>query len=149
MKYLALLLLALTTPALSANYRLVDLEKLEFNYAQLTPNTRDPYLPEDTGKWKERTSLKFRMGLLNQKLYWDNNVHGETVNTGIFRSVGWQWELGLRITDKLVLYRDHHSRHVMEKIPPKRFNAGSQFPVEDSYGIKLILIKETTGKGIW
>ena len=76
-------------------------------------------------------------------------MHGETVQTGVFRSVGWHWEAGIRVTNRVILFHEHHSRHVLEQPPEKRFNAGSQFPVEDSNGIKLILINESTGKGIF
>jgi hypothetical protein len=149
MKYIYLLLLLSSPVYARGEYYLVNLEKMDFQYAHFKPETRDPYLPKYTHQWKEKTAVKFRMGLLGGRAYWDNNVHGETVDTGVFKSVGWQWELGIRITDQLSVFHEHHSRHVMEALPEKRFNAGSQFPVEDSFGIKLRLIKETTGRGIF
>ena len=148
MKYLLLALLTISTTGFARGEYLLNLEKAEFNYARMESRTRDPYLPEYTGKWKEKSSIKFRMGLIGGRVYWDNNVHGETVDSGVFQSVGWQWEAGIRLSDQVSVFHEHHSRHRLEDKPEHRFKAGSQFPVEDSWGLKLILIKETIGRGI-
>jgi hypothetical protein len=147
MKFLLTILFLISSPCYARGEYLLNLEKAEFNYAHLDPKTRDPYVPEYTGKWKEKSSVKFRIGLLGGRMYWDNNVHGETVDSGVFQTVGWQWELGIRITNQVSIFHEHHSRHRLEDRPEHRFKGGSQFPVEDSYGIKLILIQETIGKG--
>lgn len=150
MKYILLIFIFLNSaPVLASGTYFLNLEKAEFDYARIDSKTRDPYLPEYSGKWKDSTAIRFRMGLLGGATYWDNRVHGETTNSGVFQSVGWQWELGLRVTDQVTLFRDHHSRHRLESNPEKRFNGGSQFPVEDKYGIRLILIKETVGSAIF
>ena len=152
MKYilvLLLLILVLPTESYGRGTYFLSLEKAEMDYVRIDSRTRDPYVPEYTGKWKDATSVKFRLGLLGGKLYWDNKVHGETTSSGVFQTVGWQWEMGIRITKQVSLFRDHHSRHRLEDKPEKRFKGGSQFPVEDRYGIRLILIRETLGGSIW
>ena len=150
MKYpLVLLLLILVLPTESRAEYFLNLEKAELDYARIDSRTRDPYVPEYTNKWKDAAAIKFRIGLFRGKVYWNNNVHGETVDTGVFQIVGWQWEMGIRITKQVSLFRDHHSRHRLEDRPEKRFKEGSQFPVEDRYGIRFILIRETLGGSIW
>lgn len=149
MKYILLLILVLPTESYGRGTYFLKLEKAEFDYARIDSRTRDTYVPEYTGKWKDGTSIRFRIGLLGGKAYWDNKVHGETTESGVFQTVGWQWEAGIRITDSLVIFKDHHSRHRLEDKPDKKFRGGSQFPVEDRYGIRLILIKETGGSSIW
>lgn len=122
-------------------YRLLDVDRLDFTYQRLRPETRDPYAPEYTGQWRERAALEWDLRLFRYG-YWRNNIHTETVNpSGVVKTVGWQWELGVELGKYLDLFTSHHSRHIMEEAAPEdRFDSSNQFPVEDAYGIRLKLL---------
>lgn len=123
-------------------YRLLELDRLDFEYSQFDKSTRDPYVPEYTGAWRDRAALDWDLQLLEFG-YWRNKVHTETAGeVGIVRTVGWKWEAGVEVGKYFDLFRAHHSRHVMEKEPTHKFdNASSQFPVEDSYGVRFHLYR--------
>lgn len=128
--------------ASAAEWRLLDVERLDVEYHKLNPNNRDPYAPDYTGKWADRAALKWDISILNYG-YWRNNVHTETLQSGIVKTVGWEWEAGLSLGEYLEVFHYHHSRHIMDE-PPQRADhfpgARNQFPVEDSYGIRFKFI---------
>lgn len=52
------------------------------------------------------------------------------------KTVGWEWELGIG-TEWLDVYRYHHSRHIMDEV-----GETPKFPVQDSYGVRIHLIRK-------
>lgn len=143
---LFLFMFSATTHA--AEYRLLNAEKLEIDYSKLDSNNRDPYAMHYTGKWKDRAALKLRVGVL-ESLYWDNNIHVESINTDTVKTVGWEWEVGLRVSKYFTLFQHHHSKHIMDETSQLPSNRSNKFPVEDSYGIKFIIVEETQGRSIF
>ncbi len=139
MRYLVLMLALLAPAAYAGEYHVLNLEYYDFTYQKFKAN-RDPYTP-DVDNYADRASTNFRIGLLNNLMYWDNQVHTETVDTGSVKTVGWHWVLGLRVTSQIDLFSEHHSRHVMEEYRPTK-NGHNTFPVEDSYGIKIKLVDD-------
>lgn len=119
-------------------YRLLNLEYQDVAY-QKFKGQRDSYVPEYDNRMDYRVSTSFRVGMLNNLIYWDNKVHMEALDTGVPKTVGWYWVLGLRVTDQIDIFQEHHSRHAMEEAGTTR-DGRSTFPVEDSYGIKIKLI---------
>lgn len=156
MKYILLFLVFATTayadPQMSSEkdrFRLFQAEKLEIKYSKLDPNDRDPMAPQYTGRWANRASLLWRVSVL-ESLYWDNDVHTETIDSGQVKTVGWHWEAGFRLNKYMTVFEEHHSRHVMDEPDNQAFPTNNnQFPVENSYGIKLIIIDEKTGKSVF
>lgn len=141
MKSLLIVLLGvllLATTADGREYHLLNLEYQDVTY-QKFKDERDPYVPEYDNRMDYRVSTNFRVGMLNNLMYWDNQVHMEALDTGVPKTVGWHWVLGLRVTDQIDLFQEHHSRHVMEENVSTR-DGKSAFPVENSYGIKIKLI---------
>jgi hypothetical protein len=136
------------TAAHAGEWKLLNVERLDLEYTKLEPSMRDPYVPQYTGSWRERAALRWRVSILGP-IYWDNNVHTETLKSGEVKTVGWEWEAGLRLNKYIDIFHHHHSRHVMEDVPEKRFRGGNQFPVEDGYGIRFKFIPETKGRGIF
>ncbi len=135
---IALALVLWSSAGHATEYRLLDVDRLDFEYGRIVPTSRDPYLPDRTGQWREQIALQWNITMLEWG-YWNNRVHTETTNpSGSVTSVGWQFELGAHITDYFDVYREHHSRHVMEAAPEHRFEgAHAQFPVEDIYGVRV------------
>jgi hypothetical protein len=146
MKSIILLALLWAGTAQAGDYRLLDVDRLDLEYGKFVPTTRDPYVPQYAGRWRDEIALQWDVTLL-QWGYWRNHVHTETTDpSGSVTTVGWQFELGVHLGDRVDVYREHHSRHVMEAEPEHRFEAAhAQFPVEDLYGVRLhIYGKERT-----
>lgn len=101
---------------------------------------RDPLTPDiDCDKYVGRVQTNFNLRIL-EVFYWNNNVHTEGVVAKV-ETVGWHWELGLHLLDNVDLFHEHHSRHRMDDTTPIDYDGNGKpdkFPVEDSYGIKLI-----------
>ena len=132
----------------ASQWKLIDTEKLELQYSRMDPMSRDPYAPQYTGRWQERASLQWRVSIL-KFLYWDNDCHTETIDTGQVKTVGWHWEAGARINKYFTLFQEHHSRHIMDEPPETAYFKHNQFPVENSYGIRFKLIEEHNNGGLF
>lgn len=146
---LAIFLILISQSRFANAYQLLDLEELSMTHARLGDASRDPLAPQYSGDWLYKTSLMFRFNVLGP-LYWDNRVHTEATNGGV-RTVGWWWMLGLRIHPNLDIFHEHHSRHIMDESSPNAIlygNKSRNFPVEDSYGIKLNIYKGRNGWSI-
>lgn len=107
------------------------LEAMDFEHRKIEA-LRDPYFP-NKDDWNNSTNFHFRIGLL-KAFYWDNVIHMEMDQSQV-RAGGWEWTMGLRVFSWMDVVKYHHSRHVMEE------SRQMKFPVEDSYGIKIYLIK--------
>lgn len=94
-----------------------------------------PDIPQD--QYKGRVATDFQLRILEVG-YWKNYVHTEGTPSQL-QTVGWQWELGIRISDELSIFHEHHSRHRMDSAELDLDGDGkpNKFPVEDSYGIRL------------
>ena len=139
-------LLGFSIPTNAQEYRLMETELLEFEYAKLDKENRDPQAPQYTGRWKDRATLNWDSNLarVNQyKLYWNHNIHTETIDTGAVKSVGWEWRLGLDF-GRIAVFHHHHSRHVLdEKQTDTRYGQkNNTFPVEDSIVVKFKFIQK-------
>lgn len=145
-------LMSLCSRAQGSEWKLIDVEKLDLRYSQMDPSTRDPYAPQYTGRWKDRSSLQWRLSVLNS-LYWDNDCHVESIDNGTVKTVGWHWEAGIRLSKYFVIFQEHHSRHIMDESPSEiqseAFQGTSKFPIENSFGIRFRLIEEHTNRGIF
>lgn len=131
-----------------SNFRLIELEKFDIKYAQFKPYSRDPIAPQYTGFWKDRGAIEWRMNVL-KAIYWDNNMHLETIDAKTVKTVGWHWELGMRLHKNLMIFHEHHSRHVLDEPAVELWEGKHQFPVEDSFGIRVKLIEEKVGRGLF
>jgi hypothetical protein len=103
---------------------------------------RDPIIPEvGCSEWKGRVALNADFRMLGAG-YWKNQVHGEGTDSA-FKTMGWHFEVGINITSYLDLFYEHHSRHVLDQGDAHHSShdgstTSSKFPVEDSYGIRMI-----------
>lgn len=128
--------------ASAAEYRLLDVDRLDFEYSRLQPENRDPLAPQYTGLWRERAALQWDLRLLEYG-YWRNHIHTETVQPGgEVKTVGWEWETGVEVGKYLDVFYHHHSRHVMDEPAPRTYDTTNQFPVENSVGVRVHLLRE-------
>lgn len=72
---------------------------------------------------------------LNTMIHSDTDYNTLTGERGQFRTIGLQYELGLRVVRQLDLFVYHHSQHDLDNILPYAF------PVQDAIGIRINLIK--------
>lgn len=130
-------LLVTANVAWGSDYGL-NLEYADMKAGQFLDN-RDPYVSDQYGidAWSYRIEMNMRIGI-GGLFYFEQRPHFEAINVTP-KTVGWQYELGLHLTDQIDLFRDHHSRHVMEDYRP-RANGHNPFPVEDLYGIRFVIV---------
>lgn len=122
----------------AANYGL-NLEHFDMKFGKFLDN-RDPYTPDyGIAEWDYRVELNLRFNWAGI-IYFDQHPHFEAVNATP-KTVGWQYELGLHITDQIDVFHNHHSRHVMEDFRA-RVNGHNTFPVEDLYGVKFTVVDQ-------
>lgn len=144
------LLLTNAEPVLA--YRLLDVDYLGMTAARFGCN-RDPIAPQyNCGSWTGRAEVLFNFSILDY-MYWNNVVHTEGIESQV-KTVGWQWELGLRLHEQFFLFHRHHSRHLMEEESMRWVDKDNQirdsrYPLENSYGFRLnIFINSKPRKGI-
>lgn len=135
MKRVALTLL-LASNIQAAEY--IKLKEFSLQTGRLDDN-RDPYFKlVDHEQWKGFVANNFNLDLVRAdgwSLYWHNQVHTEGTESQL-RSVGWRWEAGVNLGDKLEIFHEHHSRHLMD------VTGETRFPLYNAYGIKIIMYRE-------
>lgn len=126
----------------SSTWRLMELESAELEGWKLG-YLRDPYMEEYETKsgdeeWKGGVGVKFDVTLVewkpNWRLYWKNKVHTDGTQRQV-RHVGWWWDAGMSVGEKVDLFYEHHSRHCME------CNVDGNFPLRDAYGVRFKLYR--------
>jgi hypothetical protein len=138
-------LLTLSTPAYCWDF--LETDELYIEYHRLNPGNRDPYAPQYTGKWRERANLVWDSTLVRKKqyrLFWNHQIHTETIDSGAVKTVGWEWKSGISFGRYVDVFHYHHSRHIMdERVEhPYYGNKSNQFPVEDSFVLRFKFITE-------
>lgn len=128
-----------------SKFRLIDLDQFSLKLAKFGCN-RDPQTPYlDCYQYRGRVAAEFDLRLMNDWVYWNNEVHGEGTDAK-FETMGWHYELGLDL-GKVQLFWEHHSRHTLDTRQPiywdERNDSWKQgkYPVEDSYGVRLIFYR--------
>jgi len=117
--------------------------EVSLDYTHFGHKGRDPLVTNNGIPHRELgQAVGLRLGIdVLGPLYWRNWVHGRTDRQTFgqasqFRSVGWQFELGVHVTRHLDVFYHHHSQHVLDTT----YLPG--FPVEDGMGIRLNIIKQ-------
>jgi hypothetical protein len=113
---------------------------LSIEYKHFVGKTIFPEMPNYVAK--EGLALSFNTDLVGP-LYWNNRIHSMT-DSGQYRLVGWQFELGVRATDYLPkawdgleLFYGHHSQHILDGHHPL-----VKFPVDNAVGFRWTIIKD-------
>lgn len=146
-----LIFFLLNTGQVYARDRFFQLEELSMTEAGMALDTRSPLAPEETGKWKHKTTVNWRLNF-GGPVYWDNNAHMESTQNAV-STVGWHFVLGLRLSDQIHLYYDHHSQHPLDRRSPSsdlyKSQASRGFANENSYGVKIIIYETGNGRSIF
>jgi hypothetical protein len=131
-------------PAPAASYCLLCVDSIDLRYQKFKEGRRDPYAPGWDSEWDYRAGLEWNLQLLRWG-FWENDVHTEALESGIVKTVGWHWRLGIRLPFmRSEIFHEHHSRHVMDEGPRERDGGripANRFPVEDSIGLRMNLYR--------
>ena len=109
----------------------IEVSSLAINIGQYFPGSYTPMVPAPLARLSLDLDLDF-----NEYIYMTNQIHGTTDKNG-FRTVGWLYSFGARISNDLDFYYEHHSQHWMDQ--PSNL-AIKQYPIEDSINLRLRLI---------
>lgn len=132
-----LFLLALSSPAMATDYRLLDLDHIDLEYYKVVDN-RDDFSsygePGSIGEhWVDGAAINFNLTAVqidDYSIYWDNKVHMLDTEKQV-REVGWEWTYGLDIKNKVDFFWYHHSQHVLDATGPE------PYPLQNYYGVKV------------
>lgn len=137
---MTLILLGMYLRAPTSKADPLDVDSVSMSVAKFRCN-REPMTPQyGCGDYTGRTQVQFDLRLFDVG-YWNNRVHTEAIQSTV-KTVGWHYELGLRMIPYIDTYYEHHSRHVMEGEQPKWVDRygdvrTNRFPLEDSVGVRL------------
>lgn len=127
--FLALTLLSL--PKYTVAFSFLQLKHAAIEYATIKQGSRDPFVP--TG-FENKLDLRLDWWII-KPVYWNNVVHSTTDGTQ-FRTVSWEFEIGVSPFTWIDFYWQHHSRHLLDFKHPVH-----AFPVMDAYGFRLNLLR--------
>lgn len=134
--------LILTSDAHASNWKLIELREASLSVRHFLPGAYDP-LVNEIGVPNRELDKGIDLNLNSDFLkffYFNNVVHtrtdrGTDGSGGQFRTVGWNYHLGARVSPWLSVEYEHHSQHIMDA-------TRSRVPLEDSLGFKLFLFRD-------
>jgi hypothetical protein len=131
LRLIVLIALILAAVILHKNANAVELTDVSIQYQKFFDNNYSPYL---NGPQNEKLTLLVNTDLL-PAVFWNNKIIGITDDTQ-YRHIGWNFQLGLRVTPIFSVQYEHFSQHALDRVTP----LGGHFPVEDSLGLTLHLM---------
>lgn len=145
---LPLLLLLIASPAQS--WELIEAKRVDLTYIDFFEGGRDPLVTQNGLPGRglgKRVSLNLDVDVATV-FYFNNYVHGTTDKNlasggGQFRKVGWQSEIGVRISPQFEAFFTHHSQHVMDT----PYLIGDRWPCEDGVGFRIKLLGSPKPRG--
>lgn len=140
----AVVLLVASTIAARAAF--IELKEVSADYKSFFPGGSDPLIT-DNGQPNRGLDKEISLGIntdIANFLYFDNVVHGRTdnikgTNSGQFRTVGWNFKFGIRVSRTIEFGYWHHSQHLLDT----EYKYG-HFPVEDGIQLKIYLYRSST-----
>ena len=137
MKRFLLFLFVLNGNSFAETYKVATLDRFSLQINKFLAN-REPMTPEiDIKGYRGSLNLEWNVGLLNDVLKWRNNVVAAGTESQ-FKTVYWQYELALPLYNYVELTYNHKSQHRLDSEQPIYNDKKQNFPVMDSYGIRLI-----------
>lgn len=142
--YILVLALLAAQTSNADDFKLLDVSELSVTYKNFLDGGRDPLITSNGLSGKEPglgLELRFTVDVLKY-LYVANQVHSMTDSGldgtgGQFRTVGWEYECGLRVAPFLNVFFYHHSQHLLDTTYQH-----DAYPVQDAFGFRLNLISK-------
>ncbi len=132
-----MLILLLLTLSCSAGDLAPRLDEVSIDYARYKQDTRLPILYPNVPK--ERLDVNINFSFL--KIGYINNTIHSLTDANQFRLIGWHYQVGVRLGKWVDIYGDHFSQHLLD-------TQLSNFPVENSAGIKFYLYRLDRARGL-
>jgi hypothetical protein len=117
------------------DWKLLELDEASVNYKSFHPNNHAPLFD---GPQKERVTLNLDADVA-KFFFFNNKVHGTTTSAQ-YHLIGWNFQIGARVSKYVDVQYEHHSQHLLDRPAP------GHFPVEDSIGFTLIFFRRDNGK---
>lgn len=147
MKSLILAALLLLNP-IAAKADALELEDINLQYKTFWDGGRDSDITDNgLGHFMDK-ELNLQMNFnVFEYFYWDNTIHSMTDRAPNgdtqFRLVGWNYRLGLHITDYIDFGYNHFSKHFLD------YQGPNGFPLENSWELNIHLFrKHNPGRGL-
>jgi len=133
LKNIILFIFLIAVVSFTAKADLIEVDNLYIEAEKLTGANRGYYIPKDsTPKYGFNLGLKMTDGL---GILYSYSEIGSVVDTGQFRYVGLDTELGLNTTIGMQIYFRHYSGHMLDAVDVK-----GEFPQENVIGLRFNLI---------
>lgn len=134
--------LSCTQEARSAEWRLLEADRLDFTATKFTCN-KTPLAPDiPCSHWRGRTAVDFDL-VFGGLVEWRNTIHAEGTDSK-YETVGWRFEVTLPLGKQVEVLYLHHSQHRLDKEDATHTGPNGDgwtgFPVEDSAGIRLCFL---------
>lgn len=145
MKFLFLLLL-LPTIAL-ADWHLIEVQEVNVEYKQFLDGSRDAIVSQDgLGNLIDKeVNLNINFDI-SEYFYWNNMIHSIVDSNGVsggqFRLIGWNFRVGLRLTNYFDIEWEHFSQHLLDVISP------FPNPTQNSINIRIYLYRKNPNENI-
>lgn len=110
----------------------VCLQQVTMDYARYQDGSRVLLYPQGSMP-KERLNLGLDLEWLSYG-YMNNTIHSGT-DQNQFKTIGWQYQIGVHLGDIADVYTEHYSQHLLDE------RSGQSYPVENLIGIKFYLYR--------
>lgn len=135
-------ILCLLTPALASPLKT---REMFINTRKFFPNGNTPYLTKGRDLGYELNINHnidvFKLGYFNYKVW---SLTDQTQ----FRWVGLNFKAGIRLTSIIDIEYEHFSKHILDDEYPYKAQ-GNNFPVEDSIGVNIYLMRDKPNASIF
>lgn len=137
-------------PLVGNAFEVIELKSADIEYRKYSSGGYNPLIQGYGLLDKEADSyigINIETNLFHY-FYFNSVVHGTSDKPlsynghGQFRSIGWNYALGLYLTNFLRLEYRHHSQHLLDH------QGAYPFPVENSIGVKIKLYESKTSNGV-
>ena len=151
MKFIACLSVLIMCFSTLVNADVFELRELYLLHKKFGDGSRNPLIDDNGLENREldrEVSLIWNMDILEYG-YFDNKILSyvdrfkDSGESDQFRLVGWNLQLGIRLTGWLWVEYDHFSKHQLDNEAP------GKFPVEDAFGIRVYFYKKDYKDGIF
>lgn len=150
MKNKLVLIFCFLFPVTGYAFEVIQLREVDIEYRKYSTGGYNPLIQAYGLQDKQADSylgVSINTDILHY-FYFNNLVHGTSDRpvsydgNGQFRAIGWNYALGLYVTDFLRVEYRHHSQHLLDHL------GTNPFPVENSIGVKVKLYESKTSNGV-
>ena len=139
---LSLIILLFPITSQARTFKLFEVNEINLEHKIFLPGSRYPLITNNGlgNNLEKELNLNLNIDVLKYG-YFNNHIHSMTdispgANYGQFRLIGWNFHIGIRLTNFLNIEYEHFSQHLLDAQFPY------DFPLQNSVNIKLFLYKK-------